>query len=101
MSIPIKTPLIPLLRPSQEAQWILPPKTLILKSRYLKLVISTATSSWAVGALSFQASFLHHFHREEAEFKHGDQYMIVMNDPVILERARNMLGVKAILLNVF
>ena len=63
--------------------------------------ISTATSSQAVGALSSQASFLHHFHREEAEFKHGDQYMIVMNDPVILERARNMLGVKAILLNVF
>ena len=55
--------------------------------------MSTVTSSRDIAGPSSQISFLAYFDRGGEEFTHGDKYMIVVNDPVILARAENILGV--------
>jgi hypothetical protein len=59
--------------------------------------VSTATSSRDIAGPSSQASFLAYFDRGGEEFTHGDKYMIVANDPVILARAESVLGVQTLL----
>jgi hypothetical protein len=60
-------------------------------------LVSTTTSSRAIAGSTSQTLFLSHFHLGGSEFQHGDEYMVIQNDPATLERARMILGVKAVL----
>ena len=61
-------------------------------SQYDGSYVSAATSSRDIVGPSPQTSFLTYFDRGGEEFMHGDKYMIVANDPVILARAESILG---------